>query len=398
MYPNLFYLFKDIFGIEIPFLKVVNTFGFFVAIAFLVSAWVLAKELKRKEALRQFSYTEATITVGKPAAFDELFINFFLGFTLGFKILGVMFVPGALDDPQAFIFSLNGSWPAGLLLGIFFTVLKWREKNKEKLAKPETRKIRIWPSDRVGDITIIAAVGGLVGAKIFDNLENWDRFIQDPVGNLFSPSGLTFYGGLIVATLSLWLYFHKKGIKFIKVADAAGPVLMLSYGLGRIGCQVSGDGDWGIPNYQMNPYSWLPDWMWAYDYPHNVAKEGMSIPGCDWGYYCNHLIPPVYPTPFYEIVISLILFFVLWSLRKKIKTTGRIFALYLMLNGIERFFIEKIRVNTKYDIFGFHPTQAEVISTLLFITGMALYLMAPKLWTSKDDNKASTLNVSKQVS
>lgn len=394
MYPNLFYLFKDIFGIEIPFLKVVNTFGFFVAIAFLVSAWVLAKELKRKEALRQFSNTEATITVGKPAAFDELFINFILGFTLGFKILGVMFVPGALDDPQAFIFSLNGSWSAGLLLGIFFTVLKWREKNKEKLAKPETRKIRIWPSDRVGDITIIAAVGGLVGAKIFDNLENWDRFIQDPVGNLFSPSGLTFYGGLIVATLSLWLYFHKKGIKFIKVADAAGPVLMLSYGLGRIGCQVSGDGDWGIPNYQMNPYSWLPDWMWAYDYPHNVAKEGMSIPGCDWGDYCNHLIPPVYPTPFYEIVISLILFFVLWSLRKKIKTTGRVFAIYLMLNGIERFFIEKIRVNTKYDIFGFHPTQAEIISTLLFITGMALYLMAPKLWTS-EEYKASTSNVSK---
>ncbi|HRH48344.1 MAG TPA: prolipoprotein diacylglyceryl transferase [Panacibacter sp.] len=394
MYPNLFYLFKDIFGIEIPFLKVVNTFGFFVAIAFLVSAWVLAKELKRKEALRQFSYTEATITVGKPAAFDELFINFILGFTLGFKILGVMFVPGALDDPQAFIFSLNGSWSAGLLLGIFFTVLKWREKNKEKLAKPETRKIRIWPSDRVGDITIIAAVGGLVGAKIFDNLENWDRFIQDPVGNLFSPSGLTFYGGLIVATLSLWFYFHKKGIKFIKVADAAGPVLMLSYGLGRIGCQVSGDGDWGIPNYQMNPYSWLPDWMWAYDYPHNVAKEGMSIPGCDWGDYCNHLIPPVYPTPFYEIVISLILFFVLWSLRKKIKTTGRVFAIYLMLNGIERFFIEKIRVNTKYDIFGFHPTQAEIISTLLFITGMALYLMAPKLWIS-EENKASTSNVSK---
>ena len=384
MYPNLFYLFKDLFGVEIPFLKVVNTFGFFVAIAFLVSAWVLSKELKRREALGQFTYTESTITVGKPAGLDELLINFFLGFILGFKILGVMFVEGALDDPQKFIFSVNGSWPAGLLLGIFFAALKWREKNKEKLPKPESRKIRIWPSDRVGDITIIAAVGGLVGAKIFDNLENWDRFIQDPIGNLFSSSGLTFYGGLIVATLSLWYYFHKRGIKFIKVADAAGPVLLLSYGLGRIGCQVSGDGDWGIANYQMNPYSWLPDWMWAYDYPHNVAREGMSIPGCDWGDYCNNLIPPVYPTPFYEIVISIILFFVLWSLRKRITTTGRIFSIYLMLNGLERFFIEKIRVNSKYDIFGFHPTQAEIISTLLFITGILLYLMAPKLWPKEN--------------
>ena len=73
------------------------------------------------------------------------------------------------------------------------------------------RTLRIWPSDRVGDITIIAAVAGFVGAKIFDNLENWDRFIQDPIGNLISPSGLTFYGGLIVATFTLWYYFRKKG-------------------------------------------------------------------------------------------------------------------------------------------------------------------------------------------
>jgi phosphatidylglycerol---prolipoprotein diacylglyceryl transferase len=72
--------------------------------------------------------------------------------------------------------------------------------------------------------------------------------VEDPVGNLLSPSGLTFYGGLIVATLTLWYYFHKKKISFIKVADAAAPSLMLGYALGRVGCQVSGDGDWGVIN------------------------------------------------------------------------------------------------------------------------------------------------------
>ena len=88
----------------------------------------------------------------------ELLINFFLGFLLGYKILGLFIIKGALNDPQEFIFSSAGSFPAGILLGLFFAGLKWWEKNKSKLAHPEKRIIRIWPSDRVGDITIIAAV------------------------------------------------------------------------------------------------------------------------------------------------------------------------------------------------------------------------------------------------
>jgi phosphatidylglycerol---prolipoprotein diacylglyceryl transferase len=427
MYPNLYYAFKDIFGIDIPFFKVVNSFGFFVAVAFLISAWVLVKELKRKQASGEFTFTETTITVGKPANFADLVINFILGFILGYKIIGVLLVEKALDDPQGFIFSKNGSWPAGLALGLFFCGLKWWEKNKNKLAKPEERKLRIWPSDRVGDIVIIAAAAGFIGAKIFDNLENWDRFVEDPIGNLISPSGLTFYGGLIVATLSLWYYFSKKNISFIKVADAAAPSLMLGYGLGRIGCQIAGDGDWGIINTayattqdgkvlpatsianvdtMINNYRhiyaeqglvgpvkhlcvksfWgLPDWMFAYNYPHNVNKSGIPIPVMDsnWGDYSSHLPLPVFPTPFYEIILGLLLFGLLWSIRKKIKITGRLFAIYLVINGIERFFIEKIRVNTKTGIFGtfgFHPTQAELISSFLVITGIVLYIYAPKLW------------------
>lgn len=379
MYPNLYYLFRELFHIDLPFLKIINSFGFFVALSFLIAAWVFSKELKRKEALGEFTYVEEKKMIGRPASTAELLLNFFLGFVLGFKIMGVLLIPGALDDPQGFIFSSQGSWPAGLLLGAFFTWLKWQEKNKTKKDKPEEKIVRVWPHDRVGDIVIIAAIAGFIGAKIFDNLENWDRFIQDPIGNLFSPSGLTFYGGLIVATLVLWNYFSKRNIPFIRVADAAAPGLMLAYGLGRVGCQVAGDGDWGIVNTWPKPFSWMPDWFWAFDYAHNVNGEGIPIPNCDWGEYCFRLAQPVFPTPLYEIIVSLLIFIFLWCTRKKFTTAGRLFAVYLILNGIERFFIELIRVNTKYSIFGFHPTQAELISSCLFIGGIILYVYSPKL-------------------
>jgi prolipoprotein diacylglyceryltransferase len=276
-------------------------------------------------------------------------------------------------------------------------------------------------------MTIIAAIAGFAGAKIFDNLENWDRFIKDPIGNLFSPSGLTFYGGLIVASLALLYYFKKNKISFINVADACAPGLMFAYGWGRMGCQISGDGDWGIINsafvsgadgavqladpnkpfaqtltenagYYLDqfgslesvqhtavkPFLGLPNWFFAYTYPHNVNNEGIRIFGCTWDNYCNHLPIPVFPTPIYEIIVCLILFFILWAMRKKFKVPGRMFAVYLMLNGIERFIVEHIRVNTQYHFLGINPTQAEIISLGLIIGGVLLYFISPKLRVSKN--------------
>ena len=404
-----------------PALKILNTFGCCVAISFLGCAWLLIKELKRKQGQGIFTYKEVTITAGEPANPIELIINFILGFILGYKILGIFIIKGALNDPQSFIFSSLGSLPAGILLGLFFAALKWWEKNKKKLPQPEKRVIRIWPSDRVGDMTIIAAVAGFAGAKIFDNLENWDRFISDPIGNLFSPSGLTFYGGLIVASAALAYYFKKNNIRFIDVADAIAPGLMFAYGWGRVGCQVAGDGDWGIINsafvsntngtvqlansatqfqktlsdnagFYINqfgsldkvqhaivkPFLDLPNWLFAYTYPHNVNNEGIPLFACTWDDYCNHLPLPVFPTPLYEIVVCLALFGILWSVRKQFKVPGRMFAVYLIMNGIERFFIEHIRVNTQYHFFGINPTQAEIISLALVIAGVLLYAYAPK--------------------
>jgi phosphatidylglycerol:prolipoprotein diacylglycerol transferase len=375
MYPNLYYAFKDLFGLEWSTLRFVNSFGFFVAISFILAAIFLTMELRRKSKQGLLFPTEMQVMVGKPASPGELLLNFILGFLLGYKIVGLFIMDNhTTADPQEFIFSPIGSWPAGIGIGLLFAGLKWYDKNKQKLAKPEKRNVRIWPQDRVGEMTILALVFGLLGAKLFDIFENWSDFLKRPEDYIFSAEGLTFYGGLICAALAIWAYAKRHKIGFWHLNDAAAPALMLAYAVGRIGCQVAGDGDWGIVNTKPKPFSWLPDWMWAYTYPHNVARQGDPIPGCT-DRFCFELSQPVYPTPFYETIMCLVLFAILWSVRKKIKVPGRLFALYLMLNGLERFFIEKIRVNTRINFSsGFQPTQAEVISTLLFLAGLFLWI------------------------
>ncbi|MEN9300183.1 MAG: hypothetical protein RLZZ429_2496 [Bacteroidota bacterium] len=381
MYPNLYYAFKDIFGIELEGLKLVNSFGFFVALSFILSAWILTLELKRKQNQGLFTFTEEKIFVGAPASFSELLINFLLGFVFGYKIIGAFVTDDAFSDPQAFILSSKGSLLMGLLVGLIFGGLKWWEKQKQKLDKPEERLIRIWPHDRVGDIVLYAAVFGFLGAKVFHNLENWNEFSKDPIGSLISFSGLTFYGGLICAGVAIILFARKRKINVIHLADAMAPTMMFAYAFGRVGCQVSGDGDWGIVNTNPKPFSWMPDWLWAYNYPHNVIGEGKPIEGCV-GPYCNELVPAVYPTPLYEIIACMLLFGVLWYYRKKLKIAGQLAGLYLILNGAERFFIEKIRVNTKYEDLPFQPTQAELISFAMIIAGIILMVKA-KDWFSK---------------
>jgi prolipoprotein diacylglyceryltransferase len=356
------------------------------------------------------------IVVGQPASVSELILNFLLGFVLGYKIIALFFLSSqATQDPQAYIFSGMGSLPAGLLTGLLFAGLKWWEKKKHQLAKPEERIVRIWPHDRVGELTIIALVLGLFGAKLFDIFENWSDFLRDPGAYIFSGGGLTFYGGLICATIAIIWYARKHKIGIRHLADAIAPSLMIAYAVGRIGCQVAGDGDWGIYNtaykvdintthivkaapidfqnsiqahsdyFLRNPnlhhasfekpsaLGFLPDWFFAYNYPHNVNEAGVPIPGCDEK-YCAQLPVPVFPTPMYETITCTILFLILWALRKRLKPAGTLFALYLILNGIERFFVEKIRVNNQMDLFGLHPTQAEVISACLVLTGVILWV------------------------
>jgi phosphatidylglycerol:prolipoprotein diacylglycerol transferase len=385
MYPNLYYAVKDLFGIEITGLKLINSFGFFVAIAFIAASAVLSSELKRKEKEGLLIHEEEKMIIGAPASVQELLFNFLLGFIFGYKIIGAFVVPAALNDPQSFILSTNGSAPVGILVGIFFLVLKWYEKHKIKLTKPEEKTFKIWPHDRVGDIVLYAAIFGFLGAKIFHNLENWGEFVKDPIGNLIAFSGLTFYGGLICATVAIIYFARKHKIGVVHLADAMATTMMFAYAMGRIGCQVSGDGDWGIVNNNPKPFAWMPDGLWSSVYAHNVIGEGVPIKDCV-GQYCNQLPMPVYPTALYEVIACLLLFGVLWFLRTRINVAGRLAALYLMFNGIERFSIEQIRVNTKYVDLPFQPTQAEIIALVLFLGGVFLWWKAGK-WNLKQQSK-----------
>jgi len=248
MYPNLYFFLKEALGIE-PwgFTQYINTFGLLVAIAFVVAAVILSKELKRREQSGLLSPMEETIVVGKNASKSELLFNLVFGFIVGYKILGV-FLNDSQVNPQDYIFSSKGSLVGGLILGGLFSWLKYHEKKKQALAKPEERKVKVYPHERVGDITVYAAIAGFIGAKVFDNLENWDRFIQDPIGNLLAPSGLTFYGGLILASVTIIFFAKRKKIGIRHLSDSAAPALMIAYAIGRMGCHFSGDGDWGIFN------------------------------------------------------------------------------------------------------------------------------------------------------
>jgi phosphatidylglycerol---prolipoprotein diacylglyceryl transferase len=431
MYPNLYYAFKDLFGVSWNGLRYVNSFGFFVAISFLAAAYILTLELKRKERSGFLYGKDVKIVVGKPASIGELVTNFILGFLLGYKIIGLFISKSPLaNDPQQFIFSAEGSWFAGIALGLLAAGVKWWEKSRQKLPKPEERAIRIWPHDRVGDLVIYAAIFGFLGAKIFHNLENWKDFQKSPIEALLSFSGLTFYGGLICAAIAIYYYARKHKIGFLYLCDAVAPALILAYAIGRIGCQVAGDGDWGIlnsayisneqttkvqladsnlfqntvamngnfylssfqvdslsaiPHKHVEAPSWIPTWLVAYSYPHNVINEGIHINGCDGTQYCSQLPIPVFPTPFYETLICLVLFAFLWGIRKKLKIPGQMFAVYLIVNGIERFFVEQIRVNTKYSFLSFlgiYPTQAELIATGLVIGGILLYFTVKRRYTS----------------
>lgn len=370
MFPKLSDLINHLLGtsINLP----VQTYGFFVALAFVVAAFVLRAELKRKEKNGTLAASKKKVWKGKPASPQELFISGFFGFIIGFKVVGMITNYAYFaDHPQDYILSWQGSWIGGIVLAAASVYLNYRKKIKEKLDKPVKVDVTVHPYQLTGNILIIAAISGIIGAKIFDVLEHIDQLVQDPVGTLFSFSGLAFYGGLIVAAFAVSFYAEKHHIPWPHIADCVAPALILAYAVGRIGCQMSGDGCWGIENLNPKPewLSFLPDWMWAFDYPHNVINEGIRIPECT-GNHCYVLDNPVYPTPFYETVMGTIIFLILWFIRKIMIIPGYLFSVYLILNGIERFLIEHIRINMKYSLLGIEVSQAQIIAVVIIILGI----------------------------
>ena len=372
MFPTVSHFLEYLFGIQVPL--PFNTFGVFVALAFIAGYWAFTQEFKRKEALGILHPIKKTLTIGKPATTTELAYNGVFGFLIGYKLVyALLNYQLFVSDAQTVLLSLKGNILGGLFFAGLFAYWDYKEKNARKLPKPKTVEVTQHPYELMGTLIVWAAIWGFLGAKVFDNLEHWDSFVKDPIGSLLSFSGLTFYGGLICGGAAVLYIARKNNVKVLHMLDIGGPGMMLAYSVGRIGCHMSGDGDWGIANLNAKPISWLPDWLWAYTYPNNVANEGNPIAGCV-GRFCNELPQPVYPTPIYEVIVCFILFLILWKIRDRIKSPGMMFGIYLMLNGLERFFIELIRVNTKYNVAGIQFTQAELISSILFLSGLGLVL------------------------
>jgi len=258
MYPTVYHAFLDLFGWEIPALKIINSFGLFVALAFLAAAFTLRREMDRKQALGIFQPQRVLIETGGPISPIEYITQGIVGFILGWKFLYLalnaetLFANGL---PQRHLFSLDGSLPMGIGVAIGFLGWKYWESRKNEGQKREKREVEMPASQHVGGIVTAAAIGGITGAKLFHLLEYPDelvRFFTDPSLSNFL-GGLTIYGGLIVGGLAVYAYARKHKLSFLPLADATAPGLMLAYGVGRIGCQVSGDGDWGIQMHFRNP-------------------------------------------------------------------------------------------------------------------------------------------------
>lgn len=396
MYPNIRYFVYKFTHIDVKALGAVQMYGFWLAMAFLAGAWWLTKELKRREALGMLSGVETVRVVGKPVTFWDLFSNFLFGFLLGYKIVHFVLNADTILDPISYIGSSEGSWLWGIVIGLGLAGLKWYEVNAAKLPEPREEAVMVMPHQRISDIVILAAISGILGAKILYALEYWDDFIRDPLAQLLSPSGITVYGGMIGGFLAVSYYLKKYKMPYLQMLDVFAPALILAYGVGRLACHCSGDGCWGIPN--PNPVSWLPSWMTAEHYLNNVSNTigdanvkvmadcngflQLSTNGTPEGGYCTQLITGVYPTPLYEFLMCLAIFGFLVVLNQKIQNKpALLFSIYMIFNGLERFFIEFVRVNERYTLMGMTLSMSQFIAIAILLVGLIMTFVFSKKYS-----------------
>jgi phosphatidylglycerol:prolipoprotein diacylglycerol transferase len=229
-----------------------------------------------------------------------------------------------------------------------------------------------YDTEIASDIIFWSAVGGVLGAKIYYLIENLDRTIQDPMGMIFSGSGLVFLGGLIGSIICVSIVLKNRNLPWYLFADIIAPLIMIGYAIGRLGCFLVGD-DYGLP-------SSLP---WAVSFPEGLPPTTISSFAAYYPWIdtsgINSEVFKVHPTQLYESAVGILLFLFLWSRRKKNQKAGTMFFSYLLLAGIERFFIEFLRTNEKYLFDTF--SGAQMISFLMIFVG-SYFLLFPILNTN----------------
>jgi phosphatidylglycerol---prolipoprotein diacylglyceryl transferase len=200
------------------------------------------------------------------------------------------------------------------------------------------------PIDWAYEAIFAALVGGLVGSRLDYIIQNWDQVSGDVLGNVFSGSGLVFFGGLIGGAAGVVLWAWWRGFLGWTLFDSAAAPIAIGYAVGRIGCQVSGDGDYGEPS----------DLPWAMAYPHGTVPTTQEV----------------HPTPVYETFTMGLVTLLLWNLRDRL-APGMVFGLYLFLGGLERFLVEFIRRN---DAVFIGLTIPQLFSVAMMVGGGALLL------------------------
>jgi phosphatidylglycerol:prolipoprotein diacylglycerol transferase len=197
------------------------------------------------------------------------------------------------------------------------------------------------PRDWAYEMMFCAGLGGIAGSRLDFILENYSDVKDDLLGNVFSGSGLVWYGGAIGGAIAIFLWARYRNMLNLALLDLCAPALALGYAVGRIGCQLSGDGDYGIP--------W--DGPWAMAYPNGTVPTDVAV----------------HPTPIYETLAMGLVAYTLWHLRERFRP-GILFALYLTLAGTERFLVEFIRRNDDV-LLGL--TQAQLLSVAMIVAGVA---------------------------
>jgi phosphatidylglycerol:prolipoprotein diacylglycerol transferase len=267
----------------------------------------------------------------------------------------------------------------GLMLGIGFILGSY-------ILSLELKRKKLDPN-LASNITIIAVIFGIGGAKLLHVIEHtfeyWGTPYLDIKGQLFSFSGLTWYGGLILGMAAISVYVHRKKIPFLKIWDGLGVALILAYGIARLGCHFAGDGDYGIPtklpwgtiyaNGTAKPTSMLRDYFeqhpeeraaWSYDslrvIHSRIDRLGYPVDRFDEA-------TPLHPTPVYEMILGIIGFMIMLRLRKNEYPDGKIFMIYLMIASTFRFIVEFLRLQPKL-LVGL--SEAQLLAIVLFVTGL----------------------------
>jgi phosphatidylglycerol---prolipoprotein diacylglyceryl transferase len=178
------------------------------------------------------------------------------------------------------------------------------------------------PVDWAYEIIFAGLIGGLVGSRVYFLFQHPHEFSHDPLGTAFGGTGLVWYGGAIGGALGVLLWARRRGMLDLGLLDLCSVPLALGYAIGRIGCQVSGDGDYGKPSH-------LP---WAMGYPHGTVPTPPGV--------------KVHPTPVYETLAMGLIAWILWRYRDRVRP-GILFAWYLVGAGVERFLVEFLRRNAE---------------------------------------------------